>query len=298
MKMENQVVKEENNQEVTAASKNFEKILRSSMELPYIKIDRASFLRKELSKYFIADVVDKAIATTPAQAGISVKGLEQIAKSCINNETSKVTAVSAAAGIPGFKAMAVTVPADVVQFYGHIIRVLQKLAYLYGWQELLKDESGELDDETTNQLTIFIGAMFGVNSATAVLSKIANSMTHNMPKKLMSKALTHGTIYPVVKKIAKVIGIKMTKKTFASAVGKAIPIVGAIASGGVTYTIFKPMAVRLKKHLADLPLADVDFYKEPRENSDTIDIDFSDIDLSDDENKNVADVESEVITND
>ena len=49
--------------------------------------------------------------------------------------------------------------------------------------------------------------------------------------------------------MAKWIGIKITKDSFAKNVGKLVPIVGAPISGGMTYWTFKPMARRLKKHL-------------------------------------------------
>lgn len=254
----------------------FEMVLHSAAELPGIRIKRDNFLRKELSKYYDDDVVEKAVKLNPAQAGISVKNIEHIAKSCIKYETAKVTALSAAAGIPGGLAMFGTVPADIAQFFGHIIRILQKLVYLYGWQELFRSEDG-LDDETTNQLTLFIGVMFGVNAANAVITKIAQSAAVKAEKTLVTKALTKGTIYPIVKKVAQAIGIKMTKDIFAKGVGKAIPIIGAAVSGGLTFATFTPMAKKLQKYLVTLPMADVNFYKQSHENDDIIDIDFSDI---------------------
>lgn len=212
-------------------SEPFEKILRSAMELPGIRINRAGFLRKELSKYFDEDVVEKAIGTNPAQAGLSIKNLDRIAKACINFETAKVTGLSAAAGIPGGFAMAATIPADIAQLFAHIIRVLQKLAYLYGWQEMFRGDCDGLDDETSNQLTLFIGVMFGVNAANAALGKIAQAMAARAEKTLLRAALTHGTIYPIVKRIARSIGFGMTIPIFAKGVGKLIPVVGAVASG-------------------------------------------------------------------
>lgn len=263
------------NQVTTTENSNFEMILHSAMELPGIRIKRDDFLRKELSKYYDNAVVEKAIQTNPAQAGISVKNLEHIATSCINFEAAKVTAISAAAGIPGGLAMAATVPADIAQFFGHVIRILQKLVYLYGWQELFRGEDG-LDDETTNQLTLFIGVMFGVNAANAAISKIAQAAAIKTEKSLVQKALTKGTIYPIVKKVATTIGVKMTKDVFAKGVGKAIPIIGAAVSGGLTFATFKPMTKKLQKYLITLPTADVEFYKRSHEN-DVIDIDLSDI---------------------
>lgn len=254
----------------------FEMVLHAATKLPGIRIKRDDFLRKELSKYYDADVVEKAVRLNPAQAGISVKNLERIAKSCINFETAKVTALSAAAGIPGGLAMFGTVPADVAQFFGHIIRILQKLVYLYGWQELFISEDG-LDDETTNQLTLFIGVMFGVNAANAVITKIAQSAAIKVEKTLLRKALTKGAIYPIVRKIARAVGVRMTTEVFAKSVGKAIPIIGAAASGVLTFATFKPMVKKLQKYLVTLPMADVKFYKQSHENDDVIDVDFSDI---------------------
>lgn len=187
-------------QALTTENNNFEKILHSAREMPGIRINRDSFLRKELSKYFDEGVVEKAIATNPAQAGLSLKNLEQITKACINYETAKVTAISAAAGIPGGFGMLATVPADIAQFFGHIVRVLQKLVYLYGWQEMFRGDEDGLDDETSNQLTLFIGVMFGVNAANVVIGKIAKSAALRAEKVLVQKALTKGTIYPSVKK--------------------------------------------------------------------------------------------------
>jgi hypothetical protein len=48
---------------------------------------------------------------------------------------------------------------------------------------------------------------------------------------------------------------EMTKQTFAKSVSKAIPVVGAAISGTLTFATYRPMAKRLKKHLADSELA-------------------------------------------
>jgi len=267
-----------NQSSITKESNRFEQVLRSAITLPGVKIDRAQFLQSQLAKHFDAEIITKAIETTPAQAGIDVAQLERIANACISFETRNVSAISAAAGIKGGIAMAVTVPLDAAQFFGHVLRVMQKLAYLYGWQEILADNEN-LDDETTNELTLFIGAMFGVNAAQMTLTKIAFLAAEGVPKYLLRQALTKGTIYPIVKKIAAIVGVKMTKTIFAKSVGKIIPVIGALASGGITFAIFKPMALRLKKYLATLPTADVHFFTEPHNRTNIDDIDFIDIDV-------------------
>ena len=261
----------ENKVDISNENKFF-MLLKAALNLPGVQINRTEFLRKELSKNFKPEIVNLAIERNPAYAGISIEQIEKIAKSCINHETRNVSLISTAAGIPGGFAMLGTVPADAAQYFAHIIRILQKLVYLYGWKELY-NATGEFDDETTDKLTLFIGVMFGVSAANAAVTKIAQSAALKTEKALVNKALTKGVIYPVVKNIASILGIKMTKEIFAKGVGKLIPIVGGIVSGGLTYATFKPAANNLKVHLKKLPTADVEYCKSYQDEN--IEIDFT-----------------------
>ncbi len=85
----------------------------------------------------------------------------------IRYETAKVSALSAAAGIPGILALPATVPADVAQYVGHMLRIAQKLACLYSRPELFSDDGEDVDDATKGVLTLFFGVMFGTQSANA-----------------------------------------------------------------------------------------------------------------------------------
>lgn len=239
---------------------NFGVVLRESAALPMVRIDREVFLKTALASHFDENTVNKAISVNPAYAGITIDEIKKIADACINYETTKVTALSFATGIPGGFAMIGTVPADLVQYLAHVLRIAQKLIYLYGWQELF-DESGQMDDGTANLLTLFVGVMFGVNGAAGAIVKISEAAAQKATKSLAQKALTKGVIYPIVKKVATALGVKMTKEVFAKGVSKFIPIIGGVASGTVTYATYKPMAKKLRDHLSALRLADAEFYK-------------------------------------
>lgn len=238
----------------------FETVLVEAAKLPMVKIDRELFLRKELRDKYAKEVVELAIEYNPAYAGIKVGDINKIAKSCITAETTKVTALSAAAGIPGGFAVLGTIPADLAQYFGHILRVLQELIYLYGWQDL-QLSSDELSEETKNLLTLFVGIMFGVNGAVGAVNKIAGQVAKQVAKKLPQKALTKGVVYPVVKKVATLLGVQMTKEIFAKGVAKVVPVIGAVVSGGLTYATFRPMSEKLRKYLASSKLASVENYK-------------------------------------
>ncbi|MFI6358298.1 hypothetical protein ACIBJF_38090 [Streptomyces sp. NPDC050743] len=233
---------------------HFSAVLVGAAKLPGVRINRDAYLRKALARYCSEDDIRRAIEETPAAAGIPLEVLDKAANDSIGYETTKASALSAAAGIPGFIALPATVPADVAQYFGHMLRIAQKLAYLYGWPDLFSGDSDDLDDATKGVLTLFFGVMFGTQSANAAVGKVAGMMSKQVAKKLPQKALTQGVIYPIVKKVAGYLGVQMTKQTFAKTVSKAIPVVGAVVSGGLTLATYLPMAKRLKKHLSSLEL--------------------------------------------
>ena len=185
--------------EVELSVTNFTQVLDASARLPGVRIDRAAYLRAALKRHCSSEQIEQAIAQTPAAAGISLSVIETVATTSIRYETVKVTGLSTAAGISGGLAIAGTVPADLAQYFGHIIRIAQKLAYIYSWPDLFADDE-ELDEATAGVLTLFIGVMFGVQTAQAGISKVSTMIASQVVKKLPQKALTQGTVYPVVKK--------------------------------------------------------------------------------------------------
>ena len=244
----------DNNKQIEESGSKFSQVLDAAAKLPGVRINRAAYLRKALQRHCTQEQIERAIAESPAAAGIPQEVILEAANTSIKFETSKVTAISAAAGVPGGFALVGTIPADMVQYTGHMLRVAQKLAYVYSWPDLFEGDGDELDEATESILTLFVGVMFGVTMAQGGLAKVADMMAVQVVKKLPQKALTKGVIYPVVKKVAGMIGVNMTKKTFASAASKAIPLVGAVLSGGLTLATFLPMTKRLQKHLASLEL--------------------------------------------
>jgi hypothetical protein len=227
-------------------------VIESASKLPLVHINREEFLIKNLNKLCTKTQVQKAIVEGTLHADIPIAILDSLANAVINAETIKVTSISAAAGLPGGFALAAAIPADLVQFYGFVIRIAQELAYIYGWDEI-STESIKLDAESESQLILFIGVMSGVGAANKVVTKLfGETAMRAVAKKVAAKALTKTWYYPIVKKIAAMLGQKMVKATFAKGVSKAVPILGGAISGGLTLATFKPMAHRLKKHLSTM----------------------------------------------
>lgn len=231
-----------------------EDIIILGLRIPGVHIDREEFLRKQFMKNYANDVIQDAVKFNPAHAGITVEEIDNIADQVIQYERNCVSGISLALGAPGGVAMVATLPTDIAQYYGYMLRAIQKLLYLYGFPEINVENGVNIDDETMNRITLCLGVMYGVEGSVASVKILSNALGKGVEKKLLQKALTKGTFYPVVKKISRWFSVCMTKQVFAGFFRKAIPVVGGVVGGGITYLSFKPCCDNLKKSLQDTAL--------------------------------------------
>lgn len=234
---------------------DIEDIIMIALQTPGVRINRKEFLEKELMKRYPEEKIIDAVAFNPVHAGITVREIDKIAESVIQYERTCVTGISAALGMPGGAAMAATIPADIAQYYGYMLRAVQELLYLYGFPEINVENGVKLDAETMNIIILCMGTMYGVQGANAGIKMLSNALAKGVEKKLLHAALTKGTFYPMVKNIAKWFSVNMTKQIFAGFFKKAIPVVGGVIGGGITYLSFKPCCDNLKKSLQDTLLS-------------------------------------------
>lgn len=231
-------------------------IVANAISSPLAKIDREKFLRKTLTKIYSEKIVEKAIIYTPTSAGIPLEDLDKIAKDSINYEKYKVTLISSVAGIPGGSALLVTVPADLAQYFIHVFRVMQKLMYLYGWDNIYDCDS-QIDDKTLKMLMLFLGVMYGVEKANTVIKGLANTIAKELPKKVARKPLTKTFWYPIFKEVSAQIGIKITKKRTSDIIGKMVPIISSVFAGAITYQAFQQQSENLRQRLSELEAANI-----------------------------------------
>ena len=71
--------------------------------------------------------------------------------------------------------------------------------------------------------------------------------------------MTKGTIYPIVKAVAKWFGVRMTKQVFAGFFKKSIPVVGGVIGAGLTFVSFSPCCCLLKDVLSDTMLSNPNY---------------------------------------
>lgn len=262
-------------------STNVELIIANALKIPSVKVNRKEFLVKTFGDKLSSDKIPILIEKGPLEVGISTDKINRMAKSLVNKRTFQSSGTSFAAGLPGGWAMASTIPADTLQFFGVALRLSQELAYLFGYKDFWDDEELDLE-RVRSELLLFLGVMFGVGGAASTLKVVSSKMAQQALKKLPQKALTKTFYYPIVKKIAALIGVKMTKDTFAKGVSKVIPVVGGVVSGGLTYTSMTKMGNRLRNTMYDsLNYSTQEFQKDmdeiKREMPDIIDIEFEEV---------------------
>ncbi len=211
-----------------------------------VKVSRDKFLAETFATedVIIQDVLDFG----PVEAKVSKEKLAAISNKLILKRTSQSSVASFTAGFPGGLAMVATIPADVLQFFGMSLRLVQELSYLYGAQDLWRD--CQVDDEKVKkQLLLYCGVMFGVSGAVSGVRVLSTQIAKTTLKKSPQKALTKTFWYPIVKQIGKAIGVKVTKTTVAQGFSKAIPVIGGVISGSINFASMMPMTNRLQKTL-------------------------------------------------
>jgi len=215
------------------------------MSIPGVKVNRAKFLRERFAKYCSEDKIMAIIENDTHEAGIPLELIDKFADKVISQHKTMAVGASALSGIPGGFAVLATIPADLAQYYYHVLQVAQKLAYIYGYPDL--EQGG--DEDFLQYMTIFIGVMSGNEAAVKIIQEISKNLSEQILKRLPRIALTKTTIYPLAKQIARWLGIKITKPIFARGIAKLVPLIGALLSGGLTMLTFSIETSRFKDNL-------------------------------------------------
>ena len=115
---------------------------------------------------------------------------------------------------------------------------------------------------------LYCGVMLGVSGAAQAVRVLSSALAKQAIKKLPQKALTKMLIFRIIRSIAKVFGIRMTKEVFAKSVAKIVPVVGGVVCGTVTWVTMRPMGRRLREALEESKFN----YSEERYEKDVNDI--------------------------
>lgn len=236
------------------------KVLQQVVKLPVVKVNREKFLVEKFSKELDKRDIAKLLEQGPPSL-LPQETLDRVARSCIKDNVLRASGTSVLAGLPGGILMALTIPTDVAQFYAFSLKLAQELGYIYGFNDLWASRN-DLSEEAKNTLLLYLGVMLGVNGTAALLRAGGVAVAKQVMKTVPQKALTKTLWYPILKKVLKIFGVNLTKGGLAKGMGKFIPILGGIISGGLTFATMKPMGESLQQELSKLVNYNEEQYQE------------------------------------
>ena len=160
-------------------------VISTAIQVPGVKVSRELFLREQFQD-LDREKIDLIVDSGPVVAGCSREVLMRKANRIIKERTAISTGASFVAGIPGGLAMAATIPADMLQFYGVALRMAQELVYLYGEEDMWCDGTPDAD-KVTNQLILYCGVMLGATGAAQTVRVMSSALAKQLLKKLPQK---------------------------------------------------------------------------------------------------------------
>ena len=227
---------------------SIENLVTQALKIPGVKVNRTEYLKNAFASQGI--LVRQIVEEGPVASDYSEIELDDMAEKLILKRTSESSALSFAAGLPGGLAMAATIPADTLQFFGMSLRMAQELAYLYGAKDFWEG-TGTEGTFAKMQLIFSLGVMYKIDYAEEGLRLLSSYLAMNAMGGTPTRATTTEFWNPIVKKVGKDITLNLTKDTATKGIAKLIPLVGGFVSGGMTFVSMRPMGQKLYKVLGD-----------------------------------------------
>ena len=220
-------------------------VISTALRIPGIRVDREAFLREQF-KSKEPEALSSILAFGPVAAGCDRDTLRGKADKVILETTLTSTGVSFLAGLPGGLAMAATIPADILQFYCMALKMAQEIAYIYGEQNLFTGDAPD-EERVTNQLILYCGVMLGTSGSAQAVRLTSSALARQAIKDVPPKIRTDTFYYPVIRQVLRFFAKTLTKTSIVKGVSKAIPVIGGVVSGGITFASLRPMGNRLKE---------------------------------------------------
>lgn len=217
-----------------------------NIKIPLCTVNRTQFLMGQFPEYY-QKYANSSSVPAPRVAGVAQTEIEQAVSAIIKKHTALAALISGGMGAPGALSQILLVPADMVQVYVQLWMVAQKLAYLYGVDNLNNPKEETQYAFLKSVLWVFFGEQAGRFS-----NKVLARHFGNVAQKLLVGEVSSQMLYKFLQQAAGVLGIKIaTKKAAARFLSKALPFVSAFVSAGITGFTFYPACKHFHTHLRE-----------------------------------------------
>lgn len=249
----NEILKEAGSGKSEKASKMAKDTIAYISKMPIIKVNREQFLRSTFRNYSDA-MLEKIISEGP-QSVFSLDFIKRRAAELTRSTANKTSFVSFVSSIPSNPATSTIAGLfDISQFYAYALNLAQKIAYLYGEEDLFSDfqDTGTLPEEVENRILGYLASMMGISGASDLIIATSKKFSEKVVKDIGVMGLRKQFWYMPSKNILKQFGVKLTRQSIQYIVSNSLLVIGAAVSSGITYLMFKPMGYKLSDTLYDL----------------------------------------------
>lgn len=234
---------------MSLSSKAWDRFLDLALGANMAQINRVEWLTDALYPFLSITELEQ-LATEPPHSFLSVKELNHIANQEIRRHTELLAMGSAGSSLTGCIATWVGIPTELAQYSVNLVLLIQKLAYLYGWDDFYS--YGAVTAETKARITFMMGSMLGIREADALLRNACRSYQGQVSITPMPYAGDRSPIDKVIAEISKRLLVLSAKGGVTAWIGRKAPLIGVTLGASTSYLLVKPSLVRLKVLLRDL----------------------------------------------
>ena len=213
-----------------------ETLIREALRAPEVVVDRERFLRKELGAFASPEQIEAAVAGTPLSAGVDQKTLSSLAKQSISMEANTLSSFSKGQEDSAEK------------YLKQMLRVMQKLAFLYGVPNFVLD-ADSIPDATMSKILSYGETVFGLNRAKKSVGNAAHTLVDNITGVIEKKTSTEGKkrILPFGRNKIVDSALEVAGKTARAGFTSASEVFGTMFSGGTNQLLFRANAEKLRR---------------------------------------------------
>ena len=227
--------------------------LASALKLPLNRVSRYDFLAKSLNPFLSFDGLERLHTQAP-QTLVSMRVIDRLASDVIEYHTKAAAGLAVGTGLLGGINVLLGASVDTLQYFGNLLQMTQKLAYLYGWEDF---RSGSLQEEEVRaRLTFLLGSALGVQEADLMLRHTAlRGHSPHLAEEILPKETALKLYKNILRSLSYAAYICAGKTILCGVVSdKLTPVLGATASWAATYYFIRPQGLRLKNLLGDIAI--------------------------------------------
>lgn len=234
----------------------YTKVQCLAFKLPFVCIDKHTYLTQKLGRQCSRKQLEEAIATTPV-AVLGIETIHRIARKTILKHALLTSVLSFFAAIPyNIYVEMFLLALDLIQFQIMVFIIAQKLMYLYGYSPVTEE-----DREKAMGVMLTVSAiMIGSHRVTHTLKSVTGSAARKIVLQASTRAGNRILAINFIRQACKWMGIEVTKNTIILSFNIIIDICCCLISGLISFWLIYPMCNRLVAHFEK-------HYREKQENS-------------------------------